>query len=398
MPDPAPPLAADSIRSRHLLVHYSEIALKGRNRTFFERALIRNVRTGLKGLGAEVRRLYGRLLVNFREEITLQSVRDRLSSIHGVSHFELALKTALEVDEILDTVEAMIADLDADSFAVITKRANKKFPLNSVEVNREVGQRVVDTKGWKVDLSDPTLPIYVYILDQNAFVALNRIPGPGGMPLGVAGKVVCLLSGGIDSPVASTRMMQRGCEPIFVHFHSAPYTDRASQDKVVELASRLMRYRGDARLYLLPFAELQQRIVEQTPAPLRIILYRRFMIRTAEAIAHTEGAGALVTGEALGQVSSQTLENLSTIAAVASLPILRPLIGMDKIEIIREAERIGTYETSIEPHDDCCSFLMPSQPATHSAPAQLEEAERVFDVDEEVRTLVEAAEVRAIGG
>ena len=256
-----------------------------------------------------------------------------------------------------------------------------------------------EQKGWKVSLDTPELPIDVYIVEDAAYVAFRRDAGPGGMPHGTAGPVGCLLSGGIDSPVAAYRMIRRGCAPIFVHFHSAPFTDEASQEKVIDLARHLMRYKRAAPLYLVPFAELQRRIVAETKPAYRVILYRRFMMRCAERIAISHGARALVTGEALGQVASQTLENLATIDDVTTIPVLRPLIGFDKLEIVREAERIGTFETSIEPHDDCCSFLMPQNPATHTRPSDLEKAEADFDIDIdiEIEKLVEAAEKIEVG-
>ncbi len=387
-----------SIRPTCVLVHYDEIALKGENRRFFEETLARAIRTALEDLGvASVKRLYGRLFFELPEICPWEEVRGRLQTIYGISHFEAACQVKLDLEDIQKTIWEAVKDFQVESFCLITRRPNKNFPLDSMEVNRKAGQYIAERSGWKVSLDEPRLPIYLYLLDRHAYFAIGKIKGPGGLPVGVAGKVVCLISGGIDSPVAASRMMRRGCFPIFVHFHSAPYTDRKSQEKVKELAAHLMRHIRPTRLYLIPFAELQQRIVAEAPAALRVILYRRFMMRAAAAIARKERAKALVTGENLGQVASQTIANMATIEKASPLPILRPLLGFDKLEIVREAERLGTFAISIQPHDDCCSFLMPRHPATASTPSQLEEAERAFAVEEEVEMLVQGAEVVEIG-
>jgi thiamine biosynthesis protein ThiI len=390
----------DRIRSRFVLVHYNEIALKGKNRGFFEEALVRALRVGLRGFRVRhVKRLYGRVLIELGEELTAGQVGERLRDVFGVSHFEVALRTELSLDALRATLARALEGIDdVASFGIFTKRPNKTFPLNSMAVNAALGAQVVEQRGWKVRLDAPELPIYVYLLEKHAYVAFRRLEGPCGLPAGVAGTVACLLSGGIDSPVAAYRMMRRGCEPVFIHFHSAPFTDAASQEKAIDLTARLLRHKRPAPLFLVPFGELQRRLVASTPAALRVLLYRRFMLRVAERIARRTGAGALVTGEALGQVASQTIENLRSIEAVATLPVFRPLIGMDKVEIIREAERIGTYELSIEPHDDCCSFLMPAHPATRSSPEELAAAERGLDVEAEVERLLAGVEQREVGG
>ncbi len=384
--------------SRHILVHYNEIALKGKNRGFFEKLLVESLYVAFRGLEVQdIRRLSGRILAEFEKEYSYQEIAERLHEVIGISHFELTEKVDQNLEAIQSSIGSFIQDKDVESFAIYTRRSNKDFPMNSVETNRALGSFVVNEKGWKVSIDAPELPIYVYLVGDAAYIAYHRDVGSGGMPYGTAGPVGILLSGGIDSPVAAYRMIRRGTSPIFIHFHSAPYTDQASQDKVVDLAKHLMRYKRSAPLYLVPFADLQRKIVQETKASYRVILYRRFMMRTAEAIAKKHGGKALVTGEALGQVASQTLENLATIDSVTQMPILRPLIGHDKLDIVREAEKIGTYETSIEPHDDCCSYLMPQQPATKSRNEQLEEAEQVFDIDQEVQALIEKSERIKVG-
>ncbi len=386
---------------RHLLVHYDEIALKGKNRKFFEDKLMAALRRGLSGLGwKKVRRLYGRLLVEFGGEIPWGQVQERVSRICGVSHFARALRTPLDLEALREAVENCLAAIPpggVKSFAVFTKRPNKSFPLNSMEVNRNLGQLVKDRTGWAVSIDAPDFPIYIYLLEKGAFLAFHRIPGPGGLPTGVAGKVACLISGGIDSPVAAERMMRRGCTVDFIHFHSFPHTSSASLEKAKRIVELLLRFRGKGQLHMVPFAELQQQIVSRCPAPFRVLLYRRFMMRVAEAIARRSGALALVTGESLGQVASQTLENLVSIEQAVSMPILRPLMGMAKLEIVRDAEKIGTFPVSTEPHEDCCGFLMPRNPATHSTPEELEEAESLLDVAGEVEKLLQATEVIEVG-
>ena len=389
-----------SASMRHLLVHYNEIALKGKNRRSFEEMLLRSLRHALDGLGwKRTRRLPGRLLVEFHGDIPWDEVRARVSRVHGVSHFARARKAALELEAVKAVLSESLAPPPEDvrAFAIVTHRPNKSFPLRSIEVNRELGAFVQARTGWKVSLDAPDLPIHVYLLEAESFVAFDRQPGPGGLPAGVAGKVLCLISGGIDSPVAAERMMRRGAGVDFVHFHSFPHTSAASIEKTRDMVEALLRFRGRARLSLVPFADLQRRIVALCPPPYRILLYRRFMLRAAEAIARRDGALALATGESLGQVASQTLENLAAIEDAVSIPILRPLIGMDKLEIVREAERIGTFAISTRPHDDCCGFLMPRNPATRASAADLRAAEAPFDAAAEVEALLRSAEAVEAG-
>jgi thiamine biosynthesis protein ThiI len=250
-----------------------------------------------------------------------------------------------------------------------------------------VGGRIKLARGWKVDLSNPALTIRVEIMADQAFYSFGRDAGPGGLPSGASGKVTCLLSGGIDSPVAAWRMMKRGCTVHLVHFHSYPFLSRASQEKVREIAALLAKWQLSARLFLVAFGEIQRQVVLAVPAALRVVIYRRLMLRIADRIARRHGAGALLTGEVVGQVASQTLENMAVIASATSLPILRPLVGMDKEEIVQQAQQIGTYEISIVPDQDCCQLFTPKHPATKATPEMVEEAERQLPVED----LVEGA-------
>jgi thiamine biosynthesis protein ThiI len=263
---------------------------------------------------------------------------------------------------------------------VTAKRADKRLPLTSMDVEKYVGQYVCDLTGKKVRLSGPDLTIYVELLAKDAYYYFDKVQGPGGMPVGVSGKVACLVSGGIDSPVAAYRMMKRGCNAVYVHFSGRPLVSRDSEDKVKDLVQTLTAHQHYSKLFIVPFGEIQQDIVAKAPAPYRVVLYRRLMVRIASELAQREQCWALVTGDSLGQVASQTPENLSVIEEAAELPVLRPLIGMDKLEITDQAQRIGTFATSIEPDQDCCSLFTPSHPSTKTRIDDIRRIERGLDI------------------
>jgi thiamine biosynthesis protein ThiI len=278
------------------------------------------------------------------------------------------------------------------SFRITTRRANKKFQLNSMEIDRHVGERVKEATGSSVNLIEPELTIFIEILPREAIFSFEKFPGSRGVPVGTGGRVAALLSGGIDSPVAAYRMLKRGCRITFIHFHSVPFLSRASQQKAKELTELLNRYQQRTVLYLVKFGELQRRIMLTTPTPLRVIMYRRFMLRIATKLAKRHRARALVTGESLGQVASQTLENLSVIEQASGFPVLRPLIGMDKEEIIEQAKAIETYSISILPDQDCCQLFIPTHPATRCRLWEVEAVEEELDVEEMVDAAAEEAE------
>ncbi len=390
--------------ARHLLINYDEIALKGGNRRYFENRLQKNIRSALKDLGgSHLKPRFGRFLLRLGSETSLERVCSRLERIPGIALFSPCISTSADLDSVKIAMDTVLEPLlesgeEPDHFAVVSRRANKELPFTSTEANEIIGKYVQEKTGWKVRLKKPQLPLYLFFVNNDCFLALDRVRGLGGLPTGTTGKVACLLSGGIDSPVSTARIMKRGADAVFIHFHSHPHTTLASQEKVRDLAGQVVPPGHRVRLYMVPFAPTQNRIITECPARLRVILYRRYMVRAAEAIAHKEGARALVTGDSLGQVASQTLENLHTINAVATLPILRPLVGMHKAEIIRDARQLGSFETSIEPHDDCCSYLMPPKPATRSTPEQLEDAEKNLDTESEIRELVENSTVEIIEG
>jgi len=383
-----------------IVVHYKELALKGRNRPWFIQLLVRNLKTALVGLPIRsVRSLMGRIeieLANPESRIpnpVWDEARERVRRVFGIANFSYANRGPHDFDELAAAVLRDLGDRDASSFRVKATRADKRLPFTSPQVEREVGGRIKEAKGWHVDLERPALTIHLEMLPEHAFYYFGKEPGAGGMPTGTGGRVACLLSGGIDSPVAAYRMMRRGCSVELIHFHSYPILSRASQEKVREIAALLTRHQLRSRLVLVAFGELQQQVVLGVPPELRVVVYRRLMLRIAERFARKWHARALVTGEVIGQVASQTLENMTTIASATSLEILRPLVGMDKDEICAEAERIGTYPISIIPDQDCCTLFTPRHPATRSRLPDLVAVEQTLSVDEMVESAVAGAVV-----
>jgi len=367
-----------------VVIHYQEIALKGNNRPWFIARLARNLRQATADIGVnEVRVLMGRIELVLDARADWPTVRDRLQRVFGVANFAKAGRAPLDVDAI---AQAILADLnghpDPRTFRVSARRADKRFPLTSPQIEREVGGRIKEARGWTVDLDDPAFTIHVEALTHDAFYYFGKEPGAGGMPVGVSGRVACLLSGGIDSPVAAWRLMRRGCRVLLVHFHSYPILSRASQEKARELARLLAQYQFHSRLFLVPFGEIQKRITLSVPPPVRVVIYRRLMMQIAERIGRNHRAQALVTGEVVGQVASQTLENMASINSVVTMPVLRPLVGMDKDEITIEAQRLGTYPISIIPDQDCCTLFTPRHPATRARTADIEAAESTLPVSE----------------
>jgi thiamine biosynthesis protein ThiI len=378
---------------RSIVVHYQEIALKGRNRPWFVARLARNIREAVKGLDVSaVRVLMGRMEVVLGPAAGWEVVRERLSTVFGIANFSKAGRAPLDIDAIASAILADLGPENPSTFRVSVRRADKRFPLTSPQIEREVGGRIKEARGWTVNLDAPDLTIHVETLTHDAFYSFGKERGPGGLPVGASGRVTCLLSGGIDSPVAAWRMMRRGCRVHLVHFHSYPILSRASQEKARELARSLARFQFDSKLFIVAFGEIQQRVVLAVAPPLRVVIYRRLMMRIAERIAVSQHAQALVTGEVVGQVASQTLENMTTIGDVVSLPVLRPLVGMDKDEITAEAQRLGTYPISIIPDQDCCTLFTPRHPATKAKRADVERAEAGLPIDE----IVDAASAAAV--
>jgi thiamine biosynthesis protein ThiI len=366
---------------RYALVHYHELTLKKGNRAYFVRRLIKNLQRGLAGTGAgAIAQTGARFLIELPDRADEEAVRTRLARTFGIANFAVAQSLPLDMTTLAHAVTELVRSKSFSSFRISAKRSNKAFPRSSNQINIELGTLVRQLTGARVDLERAELTVFVEALDRAFLLYSDRMSGPGGLPAGVSGRVACLMSGGLDSPVAAYRMMKRGAYVVFVHFHSHPLVSRASSDKAKELTEWLTQYQYASRLFLVPFGEVQREVVLAIPAPLRVIVYRRLMVRIAEAIARKVRAHALVTGEALGQVASQTLPNMATVDAVATMPILRPLVGMDKEEIVHQAQAIGTYEISIQPDEDCCTLFTPKHPATSSTTRELEAAETLLDV------------------
>lgn len=380
----------------YVIATYHEVALKGGNRGWFERVLLRNIRASLRGLPVRDIAVPARIVVRFAAPVPWPDVYARLATVFGINNIIPVARTGASYEDLERWVGEHLGELDAASFAVRCQRSDKRFPMTSEEVCRRLGAFIKGATGLPVDLEHPGATIHVLVQNDGIYTFRARYPGPGGLPMGTSGRALVLLSGGIDSPAAAYLTMKRGVAASFVHFHSAPYTSDASVRKVEAIVQILARYQGGARLWVVPFADCQREIVTACPEALRVVLYRRMMLRVAARIARRTRCLALVTGESLNQVASQTLENLATIDRVAHMPVLRPLVGLDKEEIIRIAERAGTFELSIQPHQDCCSFLQPRHPATRTSDGACQAAEAALDVEGWARRLQHAAEDRRL--
>ncbi len=376
-----------------IVVHYQEIALKGKNRPWFVGRLVRNLRRAVSDLDVKaVRSLMGRIEIVLGPGATREEVGERVRRTFGIANFSYAGRTPLDLDALTTAILRDLGDRTCASFRVSARRADKRFHLTSPQVERDIGGRIQAARGWKVDLRNADLVVHVELLSDEAFYCFGKERGAGGLPTGTAGRVACLLSGGIDSPVAAHRMMKRGCVVTFVHFHSYPILSRASQEKARELVTLLTEWQQRSRLFLVAFGDIQQQVVLAVPGPMRVIVYRRLMMRIAERIGRSRAAQALVTGDVVGQVASQTLENLAVVGSVATLPVFRPLVGMDKEEITAEAIRLGTYPISIIPDQDCCTLFTPRNPQTKARLAHIEAAETALPID----ALVDRAVAEAI--
>ena len=377
-----------------VVVHYKELALKGRNRPWFIQLLVRNLRWALADFDiGSVRSVMGRIEIELGRDVPWSDLAERVRCVCGIANFSRAGRGPLDFAGLAAIILADLGDRSPASFRVSVRRADKRFPYTSPQIEREVGGLIKEATGWLVDLEHPALTIHIEMLPEYAFYFFGKEPGAGGLPTGTGGRLACLLSGGIDSPVAAFRMMRRGCSVLLIHFHSYPILSRASQEKVREIAALLTKYQHRSRLILVPFGELQQQVLLAVPAELRVVIYRRLMLRIAERLARKWHARALVTGEVVGQVASQTLENMTTIAEATSLDILRPLVGMDKDEITAQAQALGTLPISNIPDQDCCQLFTPRFPATRVTRDQAARAESALPIDEMVRAALAASAV-----
>jgi len=377
----------------HILCHYGEIGTKGKNRRQFERKLKDNMKAGLKatcpGSYVEIRTVRGRIVIELSEigNDSLESMKEVLRNTFGLVYFAPATRMEQKKEILEAAALELVKTLPGESFRITTRRSDPNIPLSTQKMNEEIGAAVVEKLGKTVDLTQPDVNCHIDLVEDSAFVYAHRIDGYGGLPVGMGGKVLSMISGGIDSPVATWQMMKRGAFINYLHFHSVPYTSDASIKKVLDVIKVFQKHQLRATLFLAELAPIQEEVIEKCHEKYRIILYRRFMFRIAEALAKREGAHAVITGESLGQVASQTIENMETIEAVTSMPILRPLVGMDKQEIVNKSKEIGTYDISILPDEDCCAYFQPKQPATKATVEQLQKAEENLDVE----ALVEGA-------
>ncbi|MBE3599629.1 MAG: tRNA 4-thiouridine(8) synthase ThiI [Limnochordaceae bacterium] len=391
--------------SRVVLVRYGEVGLKGSNRAWFERTLAGNLRRALRHVGpCHVEDLHGRLLVR-PEAVATDAGLDAMSSaaarVFGVVGAVAAWEAPLDIEAIREAARALVRAAVASSqggplaFKVSARRSNRRFPMDSMEINRDVGADLLRLLGARlqVDVHRPALTVHVEVRDEAAYVYGNEQAGPGGLPIGVSGRALALVSGGIDSPVASWMAMKRGLYVDAVHFHAMPFTSEQARLKVLRLVSILAGWQGRMRVFVSRFTEVQKAIYANCPADLGVLLMRRMMVRIATRLAERHRYDALVTGESLGQVASQTVPSMAVVEAVSGRIILRPLLAWDKSEIVDVARRIGTYETSIEPYEDCCTLFVARHPQTRPRLDRVEEAESKLDVDGLVEQALEQTEV-----
>jgi len=385
--------------SRTLLIRYDEIGLKGKNRKYFENRLVRNIRYALKGIeGVRIEKIHGRILGRVSRVDADESV-NRLTFVPGIASVSIGISMEPDFDKIAEWGIGLInPKLEAEGhlkFCVRTRRSDKSFPSTSTQIDFEVGSRIMGVladKGLTVDIKGADFVLEVEIGPQETLVFDNRVPGLRGLPVGSSGQVLSLLSGGIDSPVSTLKLIARGCRVHSIFFDNRTFLGRGGYDKVVRLARILNRYQGGGKLFVIPFQDIQVAIRDHCSDANRVVLYRRMMYRIAYALAEIKRCQGLVTGESLGQVASQTLENLAAVSCVVPMSVFRPLIGMNKQEIITQAKSIGTYDISIEPQPDCCSVFMPDHPATRSKIKDLEADERCFPWEELMARAMDAVE------
>lgn len=369
----------------HFIIHYDEITLKGDNRPFFERVLMNNIREFLKDVKySKIYKDGGKIIIEINENVNLEKIKEILKSIPGISNFYLTVLEEKSLEKINKKTVELLKDYlqnnKAKTFKIEARRSDKKFKFKSPEINAKVGEFVFENTELNVDVHNPELEIIVDVGHKYCYIYFEKIKGIGGLPVGTAGKLISLLSGGIDSPVASFMMMKRGAKIIFVHFKNKTINN-SGDDKIKNLVQKLSQFQGKSKLYVIPFEEFQKEIIAKIPAKNRMIIYRRVMFKLTEIIAKKEKAKGFVTGDSLSQVASQTLENIGVIYNSADLPIFSPLIGMNKQEIIDLANKVGTYKISIVPYQDCCSFLIAKHPETKAKLEDILKQEENLEID-----------------
>ena len=393
------------MRFHSFLIKYGEIGIKGKNRYMFEDALVRQIRFALRGVDGTflVHKCHGRVYVDCEGEYDYEETVESLKRVFGIVGICPVVRVAVaEIGQlkkdVVSYMEQMYPDKDL-TFKVEARRANKRYPMNSMEINCELGEAILEAfPETKVDVHDPDVKLNVEIREE-VYIYSEIIPGPGGMPVGTNGSAMLLLSGGIDSPVAGYMIAKRGVELEAVYFHAPPYTSERAKEKVVDLARLVSKYAGPIKLHVVNFTDIQLYIYEKCPHEELTIIMRRYMMRIAEQIAKDTGCLALITGESIGQVASQTMQSLAATNAVCTLPVYRPLIGFDKREIVEISEKIDTYEVSIQPFEDCCTIFVAKHPVTKPSVERMEKSELNLTekIDELVKTAVDTAEIIMVG-
>lgn len=385
-----------------ILVRYAEIHLKGLNRPFFEKLLVDRIKQALNPVHANVVREQGRIFVYGIPEASIPECTDRLCRVFGIHSISIASCVEKDWEAIraaaIEETRPHAEQASSLTFKCFARRSDKRFPMTSEELCRELGHEILEAyPNLSVDVHHPELSVTAEIRQNNAFVFSGEILGAGGMPVGSNGKAMLLISGGIDSPVAGYMIAKRGVMLDAVHFYSYPYTSERARDKVVELTKLVSRYAGRINLYLVPFTDIQMTIYDKCPSTETTVLMRRLMMKIAERIAKDTGSLALITGESIGQVASQTIESLCVTDDAVSMPVFRPLIGFDKEEIVDKAQKIGTFETSILPYEDCCTVFVPKHPVTKPKVERLRESEALVDFEPMIEKAISDTERMSIG-
>ncbi|MGO4888727.1 tRNA uracil 4-sulfurtransferase ThiI [Anaerobacillus sp. MEB173] len=379
----------------HILIRYGELALKGKNRSQFEKQLQDNIKIALKGHdNLKIQRTYGRMFIELNGE-PHEEVVEKLQHVFGIHSFSLAIKVSNELDTIKEgALKGLLeANPNAKTFKVSAKRAFKNFPIGSQDLNQHVGGYILaNTENITVDVHNPDVEVKVEVREVFTYITCAVYRGAGGLPVGSGGKVMLMLSGGIDSPVAGYLAMKRGVKIEAIHFHSPPYTNERAKQKVEDLVRILTKFGGKIKLHIVPFTNIQLAIHQGVPSNYEITIMRRIMMRISEQLAANNNALAIATGESLGQVASQTLSSMNTINEVTNLPIIRPLVTMDKLEVIDIAQKIGTYETSILPYEDCCTIFLPQAPKTKPNRAHANKYEQNLDIEQLIAETIENTE------
>ena len=391
-----------------IIIHYHEIGLKGKNRSFFEGVLFNNIKLSLKSEKISgVHKIFGRMIVSLNENADLESIKNKLQKVFGVAYFAIGFKGARDLEDLQSEIWQILADKKFSSYRITAKRSDKSFKLTSQEIDAMIGSYI-----WKqlekrgdvpsVDLKNPEINVVIEITQQGTFFYLmesgglfgqGKVKGISGFPPGVSGNVLSLISSGFDSPVAAWKMMRRGANVSFVHFHSYPTTSLASKENVREIIKILTQYQFQSKVYFVPFLDVQKAIMFNCDPAYGVILYRRFMVRIAAEIAKKENIKALVTGDSLGQVASQTLENIAVVSQASDMLIFRPLVGENKEDIIELAEKIGTFGISSQPYEDCCSLFVPKHPRTKARLEDVEKMEKNLETDNLVNDAIEKLEI-----